>query len=139
MKSYVRLPAVFSTGSCNLASSSSGGSSSAKRPAFPRSVRRSTTSGWAARTDNLSTALSGLAQRGQLEIEEPRLAAEHFIWLVLSIPLNRAMLLGDDHGIGANDLDRYADAGVDTFLHAHKAGLPNNLDINAATSRGEVP
>ena len=38
---------------------------------------------------------------------------------MLSVPLNRAMLLGDDHGIVAEDLDRYADAGVDAFLAAY--------------------
>ena len=59
----------------------------------------------------LAPALAGL--------DDPELAAEHFVWLVLSIPLNRAMLLGDDHGIGPEDLDRYADAGVDAFLAAY--------------------
>jgi TetR/AcrR family transcriptional regulator, mexJK operon transcriptional repressor len=53
------------------------------------------------------------------DLDDPELAAEHFVWLVLSIPLNRAMLLGDDHGIGPEDLDRYADAGVDAFLAAY--------------------
>jgi AcrR family transcriptional regulator len=67
----------------------------------------------------LSVVLTGLADNGQLELDDPRLAAEHFIWLVLSIPLNRAMLLGDNHGVGAGDLDHYADAGVNTFLAAH--------------------
>jgi TetR/AcrR family transcriptional repressor of mexJK operon len=52
-------------------------------------------------------------------LDEPELAAEHFVWLVLSIPLNRAMLLGDEHGLGPGDLDRYADAGVDAFLAAY--------------------
>jgi AcrR family transcriptional regulator len=55
-------------------------------------------------------------------LDDPELAAEHFVWLVLSIPLNRAMLLGDDHGFGPGDLDRYADAGVDAFLAAYALG-----------------
>jgi TetR/AcrR family transcriptional repressor of mexJK operon len=29
--------------------------------------------------------------------------------------------LGDDHGMSADDLDKYADAGVDTFLAAYAA------------------
>ena len=37
-----------------------------------------------------------LASRGVLELEDPRLAAAHFNWLVMSIPLNEAMLLGED-------------------------------------------
>ena len=63
---------------------------------------------------NLSAPLSG-----RLHLDDPALAAEHFVWLVLSIPLNRAMLLGEDHGIASEDLDRYTDAGVDAFLAAY--------------------
>ena len=59
------------------------------------------------------------AEDGRLRIDDAELAAEHFIWLVLSIPLNRAMLLGDDHGMTDDDLQRYADAGVDAFLAAY--------------------
>jgi hypothetical protein len=32
------------------------------------------------------------------------------------------MLLGDDHGMSTDDLDKFADAGVDTFLTAYAAG-----------------
>ena len=67
----------------------------------------------------LSAVVSGLAEDGLLALDDAPLAAEHFVWLVLSIPLNRAMLLGDDHGVGSEDLDRYADAGVDAFLAAY--------------------
>jgi hypothetical protein len=59
------------------------------------------------------------ADDGRLRIDDAELAAQHFIWLVLSIPLNRAMLLGDDHGLTDNDLERYADLGVDVFLAAY--------------------
>ena len=37
----------------------------------------------------------------------------------MSIPLNRAMLLGDDRSLAAADLDRYAVAGVRVFLAAY--------------------
>ena len=52
---------------------------------------------------------------------------------MLSIPLNRAMLLGDDHGITTEELDRYADAGVNAFLAAHaerplRTGTPQRTD-----------
>ena len=70
-------------------------------------------------TDTLSDAFAGLVDEGHLELDDPQLAAEHFLWLVLSIPLNRAMLLGDNHGVRVKDLDRYADAGVDAFLAAY--------------------
>jgi TetR/AcrR family transcriptional repressor of mexJK operon len=46
--------------------------------------------------DALATIFERLASRGVLELDNPRLAAAHFNWLVMSTPLNQAMLLGDD-------------------------------------------
>ena len=60
-----------------------------------------------------------LATRGALELDDPRLAAAHFNWLVMSIPLNQAMLLGEDEPATPTELNRYADAGVSAFLAAH--------------------
>ena len=74
--------------------------------------------------ETLVTVFTQLAERGLLRLEDPALAAEHFNWLVMSIPLNRAMLLGDDQPLGPGDLDRYADAGVTVFLAAY--GKPRN-------------
>jgi TetR/AcrR family transcriptional regulator, mexJK operon transcriptional repressor len=67
----------------------------------------------------LTTAFERLASRGALEVDDPGLAAAHFNWLVMSIPLNRAMLLGEDEPPAAEELKRYADAGVRTFLAAY--------------------
>src|SRR5205814_605397 len=67
----------------------------------------------------LATAFERLAARGALRVDDPLLAAQHFNWLIMSIPLNRAMLLGDDEPPPAADLDRYADAGVRVFLAAY--------------------
>jgi AcrR family transcriptional regulator len=67
----------------------------------------------------LGVAFDRLAARGLLTLGDPELAAAHFNWLVMSIPLNQAMLLGRDTTPAADDLDRYADAGVRTFLAAH--------------------
>ena len=61
-----------------------------------------------------------LASRGVLELDDPRLAAAHFNWLVMSIPLNQAMLLGEDEPATPAELNRYADAGVRAFLAAHR-------------------
>jgi TetR/AcrR family transcriptional regulator, mexJK operon transcriptional repressor len=44
----------------------------------------------------LTTVFERLADQGVLQPGDPLLAAAHFNWLVMSIPLNRAMLLGDD-------------------------------------------
>jgi AcrR family transcriptional regulator len=67
----------------------------------------------------LAAVFERLADRGVLELDDPRLAAAHFNWLVMSIPLNQAMLLGEDQPPDRAELDRYADAGVRAFLAAY--------------------
>ncbi len=69
--------------------------------------------------DALATTFERLASRGVLELHDPALAAAHFNWLVMSIPLNQAMLLGEDEPATPTELNRYADAGVRAFLAAH--------------------
>jgi TetR/AcrR family transcriptional regulator, mexJK operon transcriptional repressor len=69
----------------------------------------------------LATVFERLAQRGALVLDDPLLAAAHFNWLVMSIPLNRAMLLGDESPPADADLDRFADSGVSVFLAAYGA------------------
>ena len=44
----------------------------------------------------LATVFERLAARGALQLDDPQLAAAHFNWLVMSIPLNQAMFLGQD-------------------------------------------
>ena len=69
--------------------------------------------------DALASVLEQLARRGSLEIDDPRLAAAHFNWLVMSIPLNQAMLQGSDEPASPEELDHYADAGVRAFMRAY--------------------
>jgi hypothetical protein len=69
----------------------------------------------------LAAAFDRLASKGVLQLDDPLLAAEHFNWLIMSIPLNRAMLLGHDEPRSPADLDRYADTGVRAFLAAYGA------------------
>ena len=66
----------------------------------------------------LATAFERLTERGVLNIDDPRLAAAHFNWLVMSIPLNQAMLRGTDEPASPDELDTYADTGVRTFTRA---------------------
>jgi TetR/AcrR family transcriptional repressor of mexJK operon len=68
----------------------------------------------------LADAFRRLAERGLIQADDPRLAAEHFNWLIMSVPLNQAMLLGDDGASSPADLERYADAGVGVFLAAYR-------------------
>jgi TetR/AcrR family transcriptional regulator, mexJK operon transcriptional repressor len=67
----------------------------------------------------LATVFERLVDRGVLRPGDPLLAAAHFNWLVMSIPLNRAMLLGEDEPPASAELNQYADAGVRAFLAAY--------------------
>ncbi|WP_166353677.1 TetR/AcrR family transcriptional regulator [Phytoactinopolyspora limicola] len=66
---------------------------------------------------------SELARQGRLRVSDPELAAEHFNWLILSIPLNRAMFRVDDEPPAVAELDYYADEGVRVFLAAYAPAL----------------
>ena len=58
--------------------------------------------------------------RGLLRTPDPTLAAQEFNWLVLSIPLNRAMAYASDEPLySAAELDAYADEAVRVFLAAY--------------------
>jgi TetR/AcrR family transcriptional repressor of mexJK operon len=70
--------------------------------------------------DALATMFERLASRGALDLDDPRIAAAHFNWLVMSIPLNQAMLLGEDEPATPAQLRRYADAGARAFLAAYR-------------------
>jgi TetR/AcrR family transcriptional repressor of mexJK operon len=64
----------------------------------------------------LAAAFQRLIERGLLQPEDPVLAAAHFNWLIMSIPLNQSMLLGKDIPPPAADLQRYVETGVRVFL-----------------------
>jgi TetR/AcrR family transcriptional regulator, mexJK operon transcriptional repressor len=67
----------------------------------------------------LAAAFERLAARGVLRVQDPELAAIHFNWLIMSAPLNQAMLLGSDEPPAPADLKRHADSGVRVFLAAY--------------------
>ena len=90
---------------------------------FPNLGRRFYELGPGSTIDKFARAVEDLRDRGLVETADPTMAAEQLNWLILSPALNRAMLLGDRHGLTPHDLDRYADAGVETFLRAH--GTPD--------------
>jgi TetR/AcrR family transcriptional regulator, mexJK operon transcriptional repressor len=62
-----------------------------------------------------------LADRGLLQVDDAEVAASHFNWLVMSQPLNQAMLLGDGGIPKPKALRRYAAEGVRVFLAAYRA------------------
>ncbi len=77
----------------------------------------------------LAAMFERLAAGGRLRIDDPSLAAAHFNWLVMSIPLNRAMLLGVDAPPSPDELTRHADEGVTVFLAAY-GPVPSRLVEN---------
>ena len=80
---------------------------------------------WRGGPARLAAELTGRLQQavneGELAIDDVRLAAEQLQWLILSIPLNRAMLC-PGQAYTSGELHRYSDAGVRTFLAAHRPG-----------------
>ncbi len=66
----------------------------------------------------LAASFQRLAERGLLRLDDPLLAANHFAYLVLGMPLNRAMFRGDD-GFTRAELEHLADEGVRVFLAAY--------------------
>lgn len=71
----------------------------------------------------LADQFGALARRGLLQTDDPLLAAQHFNWLILSIPLNKAMFHGSDTEFTPSELEHYADEGVRVFLAAY--GTPH--------------
>jgi TetR/AcrR family transcriptional repressor of mexJK operon len=67
----------------------------------------------------LASHMRRLADRGQLSVDDPVLAAQHFAWLILAVPLDRAMFTGTDEDFAASELEQFADAGVRVFLAAY--------------------
>jgi TetR/AcrR family transcriptional regulator, mexJK operon transcriptional repressor len=67
----------------------------------------------------LADAFDRLAARGLLTVDDANLAASQFNWLVMSAPLNQAMLLGRDDPASEREIERHADDGVRTFLAAY--------------------
>jgi TetR/AcrR family transcriptional regulator, mexJK operon transcriptional repressor len=72
----------------------------------------------------LARVLEELSRRKLLRVPDPPLAAEHLNWLILSIPLNRAMFHATDAPPSPRQLRRYADEAVRIFLAAYRPEQP---------------
>jgi TetR/AcrR family transcriptional regulator, mexJK operon transcriptional repressor len=82
------------------------------RAFYERGLRRTTSA--------LASVFEQLAARGALRVDDPALAAAHLNWLIMSGPVNQAMMLGSDSIPSRRELNRHADAGVRTFLAAYR-------------------
>lgn len=70
----------------------------------------------------LAAAFTRISTDGALRITDVDVAASQFNWLVMGEALNEAMLLGHDGPFDGRTLDRWAEAGVSTFVAAY--GIP---------------
>ena len=86
---------------------------------FPELARTWYASGPERAHTTLADQFQALARRGLLWVDDPLLAAQHFNWLILSIPLNKAMFHGSDTEFTPAELELYADEGVRVFLAAY--------------------
>jgi TetR/AcrR family transcriptional regulator, mexJK operon transcriptional repressor len=80
----------------------------------------------------LATCLQRLTDHKLLRLDDPILAANHFVGLLLWIPLNKAMFSGD-HRASEVDLERYTRSAVRAFLtgYGHQC-----LSPASGTTRG---
>lgn len=80
--------------------------------------------------DALAGTFARLAERGLLRVEDPFVAATHFNWLIMSMPINRVMLAGWDQRPRRSETRRVIDDGVRTFLAAY--------GVDGAAGRGRT-
>ena len=67
----------------------------------------------------LAELFAELGGEGRLRVDDPLLAAQHFAWLILGIPLDRGMFLPPREALGSATLDELAQAAVRIFLAAY--------------------
>lgn len=86
--------------------------------------------------DTLAASFQSLAQRKLLRVDDPLLAANHFVGLLLWIPVNRAMFTAD-HRSSPAELDRLARSAVRAFLAGY--GPPRPIRRRRARPRALSP
>jgi TetR/AcrR family transcriptional repressor of mexJK operon len=91
--------------------------------------------------DVIADALTTYESQGLLRVEDPRLAAGHFAYLVLGIPLDRAQFCPADR-LPRTERNRLATQGVRVFLAAYQPALsppPIGNGTQCTTSPDEEP
>jgi TetR/AcrR family transcriptional repressor of mexJK operon len=95
---------------------------------FPQLGRTYYERGPARVNTTLAEALAELAKQGRLKIDDPWLAANHFTWLVLAVPVNMVMLCGESARCTPEEAARYADSAARLFLAGYRA--PDQAEDN---------
>jgi TetR/AcrR family transcriptional repressor of mexJK operon len=81
----------------------------------------------------LATSFQSLADRKVLRLGDPLLAANHFVGLLLWIPVNKAMFTGDHHAT-PDELERFAVAAVRAFLGGYRSSNGRSAPANRLPS-----
>jgi hypothetical protein len=76
-----------------------------------------------------------LTAQGALNIEDPVIAANHFVGLLLWIPINRVMFSGAN-SYSDSETAAFANAAVDAFLRAYGVAALPSASRSAASSHG---
>jgi len=91
---------------------------------FPEVSRTWYDQGFARALATLAKCFQRLAERGVLRPGDPLLAANHFVGLLLWIPLNRAMFRGDELTMSSDDIREQASAATQAFLRGYRNASP---------------
>lgn len=83
---------------------------------FPEVAADYVARSWDRNIDLLADALETLSARGLLRVDDPRVAAEQFTWLVLGAPLNRRSLHGGATTDDTGELAHQRKEALTTFL-----------------------
>jgi TetR/AcrR family transcriptional repressor of mexJK operon len=67
----------------------------------------------------LATSFQAIADRQLLVIDDPAMAAEHFVGMLFWIPVNKAMFTGDDDYAATHDLAPIARSAARAFMNAY--------------------
>jgi TetR/AcrR family transcriptional repressor of mexJK operon len=86
---------------------------------FPDLARKYHESGPQRTIEALASAFARLAERGELMVDDPQIAASHFAFLVIGEPLDTAMFRAVGRRRPRRERHRRADAGVRVFLAAY--------------------
>jgi len=92
----------------------------AEAVAFPQLGRMFYERGPGRTIGELAAVFERLHDRRLLRAPDPARAASDFNWLIMSEPINRAMLLGDDEPPSSDAIETWADHAVRTFLAAYR-------------------
>lgn len=84
--------------------------------AHPEVATRYLEESWLRNIADLADAFRSLQERGLLSVDDTRVAADEFVWLVVGSPLNAALLTGAAPADEANSL-----SAVKVFLARYRA------------------